>query len=59
MATLLSLEEGKTFLEAKGKVNYDALFISRFAEEAWWAVAKSLLTDGGQLLYYITNVGTL
>lgn len=34
MATLLSLENGKTYAEAKGEINYAASFISWFAEEA-------------------------
>lgn len=34
VATILSLENGKTFAEAKGEVNYAASFVSWFAEEA-------------------------
>lgn len=34
MATILSLENGKTYAEAKGEVIYAASFISWFAEEA-------------------------
>lgn len=34
MATILSLENGKTLAEAKGEVTYAASFISWFAEEA-------------------------
>lgn len=34
MATILSLENGKTFGEARGEVIYAASFISWFAEEA-------------------------
>jgi succinate-semialdehyde dehydrogenase/glutarate-semialdehyde dehydrogenase len=34
VATILSLENGKTFAEAKGEVIYAASFISWFAEEA-------------------------
>lgn len=34
MATILSLENGKTLAEAKGEINYSASFVSWFAEEA-------------------------
>lgn len=34
MATILSLENGKTYAEAKGEIGYAASFISWFAEEA-------------------------
>ncbi|OQD85580.1 hypothetical protein PENSOL_c097G09152 [Penicillium solitum] len=34
LTTILSLENGKTLLEAKGEINYAASFVSWFAEEA-------------------------
>ncbi|KAH8587099.1 aldehyde dehydrogenase domain-containing protein [Bisporella sp. PMI_857] len=34
LAKILSLENGKTFAEAKGEINYSASFVSWFAEEA-------------------------
>ncbi|CZR53685.1 uncharacterized protein PAC_03565 [Phialocephala subalpina] len=34
VATILSLENGKTLAEAKGEINYSASFVSWFAEEA-------------------------
>lgn len=34
VATILSLENGKTLVEARGEINYSASFVSWFAEEA-------------------------
>lgn len=42
VATILSLENGKTLAEAKGEVSYAASFISWFAEEATRAYGETI-----------------
>ncbi|KAI5848866.1 Aldehyde/histidinol dehydrogenase [Tricharina praecox] len=42
LATILCLENGKTFLEAKGEITYAASFVSWFSEEATRAYGETI-----------------
>lgn len=52
VATILSLENGKTFAEAKGEVVYAASFISWFAEEATRSYGATIPSSSAHTTLY-------
>lgn len=55
VATLLALENGKTFAEAKGEVAYAASFISWFAEEATRSYGYTIPSSTANSSLYTTR----